>query len=353
MKFLEKFRAINFPHEKLLIGFVFFDLFVIGFLATVLLLNPSFFAKSKAQSLQTPPPKLISEAEPINIDEEEGVFNTVLLGYGGEGHSGGTLTDSIIVAHVDTNSKKAALISVPRDLWVPGGHKLNSVASVNGQANVPAVVQNITGLDVDYYVSVSFGDFEKTIDAMGGIIVDVPNSFTDNFYPIRGEENNLCGFTEEEVFVFKNKFTGFELEKQFTCRYEELKFNKGPVELDGPTALKFVRSRHGDSDFGRSERQFAVLKGALKKLVSLEALNNSSTILNGIFNLVKTDAPAGVVKSFLDVVGNTEEYEIIQIQLTTGNVLNESKSQDGQYILVPKAGNYNFSGIQDFVQQNI
>lgn len=338
--------------EKVLIGFVFFDLFIIGFLATVLFLNPNFFSKSAKES-NLPQKNLIMEAEPIDIAEEEGVFNAVLLGSGGPGHSGGGLTDSIIVAHVNTTTKKAALISVPRDLWVPGGTKLNAVAAAIGIENVASTVQNVTGLDIDYYISVNFDEFVKIIDALGGIEVDVPNSFQDNFYPIKGEENNLCGFTEEEVFVFKNKFTGFELEKQFTCRYEQLKFEKGPTELDGNTALKFVRSRHGDSDFGRSQRQFAVLKGALAKLISLEALNNSSTILNGLYNLVKTDTPAGVIKSFLEVVGDTSLYEITQIQLTTDNVLNESKSTDGQYILVPKSGNYNFTEVQNFVKQKL
>lgn len=341
----------KFNKQNILVALLLVDAFIVGFAGVV------FFSgilkklpRNVAKEVQT---RKILEAKPEDITSQKGIFNAVLLGSGGAGHDGGGLTDSIIVAHIDTNTKKAALISVPRDLWVPGNHKLNGAAFNNGLSSVPATLANITGLEMDYYISVDFGNFVKIIDELDGIRVDVPKSFQDNFYPIKGEENNTCGFSESEIFEFKNQYSGFNLEKQFTCRYEQLKFTQGPADLNGTTALKFVRSRHGDSDFGRSERQFAVLKGMAGKLVSLNALNNASSILNALFDMVKTDITPGAVKSVLEVLGDTGSYQVTHIQLTTDNVLNESKSTDGQYILVPKSGNFNFTEIKNLVNSRI
>jgi len=55
----------------------------------------------------------------------------------------------------------------------------------------------------------------------------------------------------------------------------------------------------------------------------------------------------------LTVFGDPGKYKITQIQLTTDNVLNESKSLDGQYILVPKTGMFDFSGVKDYINSNI
>ena len=336
--------------EKLLIVFVFLDLFIIGFLIAFWgfdKFKPQI--KNTEERIENP----IAKATPSDVTAEKGVFTTVLLGSGGAGHDGGGLTDSIIVVNINSNTKKALLVSVPRDLWVPGGHKINAVANNNGIDAIRGVVQNITGLETDYYASISFSEYITLIDKLGGIDIEVPNSFQDDFYPIKGEENNVCGHTEEEIFVFKNKYSGFDLEKQFTCRYEKLKFDKGPAHLDGTTALKFVRSRHGDSDFGRSQRQFAVLKGIFNKLLSLDALNNSISILDSLLRLVKTNLTPGEIKSILAVLGNTGEYQVQTLQLSTENVLKEGFSADRQYILTPKAGNYNYQEIQKFISGNI
>ncbi|HET7099062.1 MAG TPA: LCP family protein [Patescibacteria group bacterium] len=337
----------NFAIGTLLVG-----IFILGFTITYLTLT---FSKvgTKNSPAQATPDSLVKFNAPIKIDDQKGIFNTLLLGYGGEGHSGSYLTDSIIVVHVNTNTKKATLISIPRDLWVRGNHKINAEGSLNGFQNVGGPVKDVTGLPINYFVSVDFGGFVKLIDNLGAITVDVPKAFDDAFYPILGEENNVCGKTEEEIFVLKNKYSGFDLEKQFTCRYERLHFDKGPVSIDGTTALKFVRSRHGDSDFGRSERQFAILKGVLNKLISAHSLDKTSKTIDTLVKIVRTNLDIKTIRNLIEVFGNTSQYQLSEIHLTTDNVLNTSTSFDKQFILVPKAGNFNFSGIQKFIQSSI
>ncbi len=290
---------------------------------------------------------------PVNtVNPLKGIYNALFLGYGGAGHDGALLTDSMIVIHVDTNTHKADMVSVPRDLWVQGNTKINAVG-VTGFNNVGPVIQNVTGLPINYYISIDFGGFIKLIDSLGGITVNVPNTFDDPFFPITGQESNTCGFTDTEISQFKNLYQGFELERQFTCRYEHLHFNAGLANLDGVTALKFVRSRHGDSDFGRSLRQFAVLEGISNKLISLKSLNKLDQTVNTLFSMVKTDLDLGTIKSLSEVFGKPGLYKINRIQLSTDNVLNQGTSTDGQFILTPKSGNFNYQSIKDYINQNL
>ena len=266
--------------QNILIGILLTGIFALGFFISYLSLKLSkIFTPTplpqKALISSTNSPNPIVFAAAPEITPEKGVYNTVLLGYGGVGHAGSLLTDSIIVVHVNTNKKTAAIISIPRDLWVSGNHKINAEASINGFQNEGGVIKDVTGLPTDYFVSIDFGGLIKLIDNLGGITLTVPKTFDDPFYPIAGLENETCGKTEAEILQLKAKYSDYQLEIQFACRYEHLHFDAGPANLDGTTALKFVRSRHGDSDFGRSERQFAVLKGILAKLISLDCRSST------------------------------------------------------------------------------
>ncbi|HWA51954.1 MAG TPA: LCP family protein [Patescibacteria group bacterium] len=294
---------------------------------------------------------------PINQNNpEKGIYNALLLGYGGGNHEGTDLTDSIIVLHVNTNTKNADLISIPRDLWVPGNQKINSVGAISGFANVGAATTNVTGLPINYYVAIDFDEYSKLVDNLGGITIIMPNTLDDPYYPIIGQENNTCGFTDAQIFDLKNKYgqSGFDLEKQFTCRYEHLQYQQGQkYNIDGATALKIARSRHGDSDFARSLRQFAELQGIMQKLISLRSLNKLDNTVSTLFSMVKTDLDLGTIKSLSEVFGDPGLYKINQIQLTSDNVLQNSTSSDGEFILVPKAGNQDFTQVKNYINQNL
>jgi LCP family protein required for cell wall assembly len=348
-KILKYFETLSQNKTKLLI--VLSGVFVFGFFGTYLILT-LIDKPTKAPALvnefalATPAP--LNEANP-----EEGVYNILFIGHGGKGHPGGLLADSIIISRVDTNTQKITLITIPRDLWVPGNHKINAAGVANGFGSVGQELTNVTGLPINYYIAVDFGNFVKLIDSLGGITVQVPKTFTDAFYPVTGLENDTCGKTEDEVNALKVKYSGFELEKQFACRYENLHFDAGETKLDGSTALKFARSRHGDSDFGRSLRQLAILEGVSRKLLSFRSLGKVDDVINSLLGLVKTDLNSGAIKTFMEIVGNPEAYSITQIQLTTENVFTESKSAQGAYILIPKAGNFNFSEVKSFIKSKI
>lgn len=342
-RFYEKLKS-----NKKMLALFLGGVFIVGFLATFLTLK--LFDNSKTDSSSQKGLGSYSKATPEPVDEsKKGIFNVLFMGYGGGNHSGGGLTDSIIVIHVNSNTKKYAMVSVPRDLWIQGGRKLNAEASVNGYQGTSSAIGSITGLSIDNYVAIDFGSFVKLIDNLGGVNVDVPATFTDNLYPIEGKENDVCGKTEDEINALKAQYSDFNLEKQFTCRYETISYQKGKATLTGTEALKFVRSRHGDSDFGRSARQFAVLKGIAAKLISLRSINKLNSTIDTLSSMVKTDLTLGKIKTILEMFGDTSVYTGNEIHLSTDNYLTEGKSPAGAYVLYPKSGTFNYGEIKSAI----
>lgn len=279
-----------------------------------------------------PLPEIIEEKR--ETSPEAVTFNILLTGHGGAGHSGGGLMDAIIVAHVNVTDKKASLISFPRDFWF-SGHKINSDPSLKD------ALTGVTGLPISNSIAIDFSSFEKMINSLGGITVDVKKAYTDNFYPVRGKENELCGFTNEKIEEVHKLYTGFELEKQFTCRYETISYDVGLHEMTGEDALKYVRSRHGGNDFERSRHQFEVLKAILQKA-------NIASVTSGL-DFVTTDFTAETVTEMLSKIGNPLEYSVSYLGLSDENILQNSKSSQGAYILIPKEG----INIKEYVKLNL
>lgn len=311
-----------------------------GYTRFVQINNSKFKIQNETQVLAEEVVTDFVESDQNVVDPDSKSFSVVLMGHGGEGHSGGGLMDSIILVHIETDpelveGKKAVLISIPRDLWF-SGHKLNADPSIKD------AVAGITGLSVDNFITIDFNSFVSAIDSMGGLEIDIPKPYTDNFYPVRGLENELCGFSPQKVAELHSLYSGFQLEKQFECRYETIHFEAGKTQLDGQTALKYVRSRHGDGDFGRSERQFFLLKSLLSKNLNFEKVKN-------LMSFVSTNIEVSKVKSLMTLLGNPLDYQISTIHLSDANVLTASKSSAGAYILIPRAGIGNFSEIKSFI----
>lgn len=364
--------------ETILLGLLYLAIFVLAAGSSYFLLSFSkIFVREK-----TPGGATQTSPSALNNSPHDSSFTAILLGYGGAGHEGTTLTDSIIMLRINPEKKEADLISIPRDLWVQiptdynntTANKINAAYAIGlddttypnkkpefkglagGGALAKYVVGQVTGIKPGYFVSVDFGEFQNIIDTLGGITVNVAQTFDDNFYPITGAENDTCGISADEIATLKQKYTDFELEKQFTCRYEHLHFDKGNQAMNGETALKFVRSRHSDTwggDFARSERQFEVLAGIEQKLISLGAIPKGGTLINQLSSMVRTDLGISQIDQLLELFGNPQNYKIITIHLTDQNVLIDSTGPGGAFILIPKDGINNFSGVQKFISSQI
>ena len=350
-------------------------LFLASALTTSLIIH---FIKPKP-AITSPNQSIVQTPKPTPVRTDRSVL---LIGYGGAGHDGGALADTLLLIRADSATKKLSFISIPRDTYVniptspttSAQDKINAsyaigiddrkypnkeqqyLGSIGGGNLAKFAVFQVTNLPVDYFISIDFGQFEKAIDALGGVDVEVPAAFDDKYYPVKGLENESCGFSPEQIEEFKGKFTGFDLEKQFTCRYEEVKFDVGIAHMDGATALKFVRSRHSSAnggDFARSLRQIAVLNAIETKVISLDALNKLPEFFKQFSGMITTDINPEILNPTLEFLGDPGGYTKQNINLSTDNVFQESRSDIGSYILIPKAGAGAWSGVQEYIMQEL
>lgn len=281
------------------------------------------------------------------VPSDNGRTNILLLGIGGEGHEGSDLTDTILFVSVPLEKKGIKMISVPRDIWIPSLRiKINSAYywgiknEVGGTTLAKTAVEPVLGTEIHYSALLDFNGFKRIIDELGGIEVNVQNSFTDPKYPIAGKEEDLCGGRDPE----------------YKCRYETITFNQGIRQMDGETALKFVRSRHAEgdegTDFARSARQQRVIEGIKNKLLTKEILLNRKKI-ESLWNVgnetIKTDIPTEVMAVLArKALSSKDDIESQSIPEDLLDNPRPSPRYDGLYVLIPRAGDNNWTEINEW-----
>lgn len=350
-----------------------------NFLILLFLIFVAFLFYSSFASIDAPVINLAHQ-QPSPSPDPLRPRNFLIMGYGGGGHQGGKLSDSIIIIHISPKENQIHLITIPRDLWVDLPlntnnslkSKINAALAIGsddkkypqkqdlykgkfGGLNLSKkVVEDITQLPIDGVAIINFSTFVSTIDFLGGLEIEIPYSFTDEFYPIEGLENEPCDKTEEDIKALSATMSGYLLETQFGCRYESIAFKKGKQKLTGDDALKFVRSRHSGTDggdFGRSTRQSAVITALQQKLLSPAILPKVPELIARITKSIETNLSISQVIELANLYKNMREAPIESISVTTKNVLKESRSSDGQYILVPI--NNDFEEISKFIKDSI
>jgi len=307
-------------------------------------------------------------------------FTLLLLGYGGGNRYEAYLTDSMMVVHIDPKQEKVFLISIPRDIWVKiptndtnGNYwKINAAYTLgmddSGYPNKQAqfkgqdgggklaayMVSQVTGLAIDYFVSMDFSGFIRTIDALGGVDLTVEKTFDDYQYPIDGKENDPCGHTVEEIASLWAQIASQNISEleAFPCRYEHLHFDNGTQHMDGATALKYVRSRYSlqdGTDFGRTQRQRNLLIAVKQKIFSAGFIPHILPFMSSLSDSLKTDMPLDDVKTLTQNANILSKYQIIALALTNQNKVKAAVSNDGQRSLVPKDGLGNWTSVQNYL----
>ncbi len=307
--------------------------FAVSAVPTYLLL---FRAPNKLTS-QLAVESVLSAQDPAPLPEsvtDLDQLNLLLLGQGGPGHEGGELTDAIILTHIDFETPKITLISIPRDLWIEG-RKINTLFA-DDYGLFKDAIATVTGYTPNYFLAVDFVGFQRAMGyVLEGIEVEVGQDFDDPWYPTEGKQLESCGHTPEEIAELTAKYSDFELQKQFPCRYERVSFKKGKVFMNGAEALKYVRSRHSTSDFDRSRRQHEVLVGIKNKLWSLQAVDDVPKFFAALIEHVRSDIDLDIAKYLAPALKNTQNYKITSVNLSTENVLKESRVA-GAFVMVPK-----------------
>lgn len=214
----------------------------------------------------------------IPLESTNGRTNFLIMGIRGEGSDSPDLTDTLLVVSYSHLDKRISFISIPRDLWVSSlKTKINSVyhygqfkdQNGGGIKLAQSSILETIGLPIHYSAVINFTIFREAIDLVGGIDINVVNTFTDNQYPIEGNENAL----------------------PVSSRYESITFTAGMNHMDGNTALKFVRSRHAEgeegTDIGRDRRQQQVIAAIKQKVFTFRFLTDRNKII-ALYQLVKS-----------------------------------------------------------------
>ena len=169
----------------------------------------------------------------VGSDSREGLTAAEAAALGADTETEGKRTDSIMVVHVTAGGGTTAVMSIPRDSYVPiaghGSNKINAAYAFGGAKLLTQTVEQTTGLRIDGYVEIGFGGFASIVDSVGGIDVCLTKPFKDDM-------------------VGLDLSTGCHL-------------------LSGRESLGYVRSRYTDArgDLGRAERQRQFLGALMKK----------------------------------------------------------------------------------------
>jgi LCP family protein required for cell wall assembly len=176
-------------------------------------------------------------------------------GRGSSGRGADQHSDSITLLHTDPGRHRLVYLSIPRDLRteVPGygAQKINAAMQFGGPKLAVQTIDALVGrsLPINHVVIVDFNQFEKLIDAIGGITVDVPENILSNRFD--------CPYPTQARCL---KWPGW-------------RFHKGPTHLNGHQALIFSRIRENQlnrsfTDFDRQRNQQLVEQATLSKLSS-------------------------------------------------------------------------------------
>lgn len=277
------------------------------------------------------------------ISSDNGKVNILVMGKSGGTHEGADLTDSMILISIPISGGTVKAVSIPRDIWLPNlRSKINSVyywgnegtayfsreETGGGISFAKKIVGDVVGQPIQYAAVIDFSAFKEIVDTLGGIAVDVENSFTDKLYPIEGRENDLC-----------------DGDHTYACRYETIVFNAGIQAMDGKTALKFVRSRHAEGDEGtdiaREARQQKVIEAIKNKLTNpFRYLSPGaiSSLLSIVDKYIETDIDYPTAGALARKVlrGNVEQFTLPEEILENPKATAE---YDNLYVFIPRAGN--------------
>jgi LCP family protein required for cell wall assembly len=233
-------------------------------------------------------------------------LNILLIGADEQG--GGHNTDTLIVVSIDPVAKQVAMFSLPRDtvdVPLPVGPvrsvfgrayrgKINSLfvqvrnradlfpgtARTRGYNALKAVLGELYGLDVKYFVEVNFAGFIKVLDALGGVTVNVQNPVADQYYP--WQAGSL-----RRVYI-----------------------QTGVQHMTGAQALVYARSRHGSNDYDRGQRQQRVLLSLREQIDISAILPHVTDLAAALSQAIRTDIPRDLLPQLLGLAESIDTKTI-------------------------------------------
>lgn len=300
-------------------------------------------------------------------------ISVLYMGYGGPGHEGEYLTDTMMVMSFDPKTNTVTEFNIPRDLYLsvpagPGGKaykgKVNGILSTimkwdkptqddldpkyhftNPQeqqaagANLAAnTVQNILGFKIDYWITMNFEAFRTLIDKMGGVTVCVDRAFEDDQYPRNDDD-------------------------QVDASVMTIKFEAGCQVMNGERAIQFSRSRKSNSeeggDFARSARQMKVVAAIKEEMLKKNLVGNALGYMDALQGKLRVSMDTGDMFALATFFNSSDGKAIatglkFDPEIMTGNnfIQEVDKGGDIGYALIPQAGEDKYGDIQAWVQSD-
>lgn len=228
---------------------------------------------------------------------------------------GPALTDTLVVVVLNEKAGHVGLVSVPRDLYVElpdGWDRINTAYNVARRAKLDPlrflarVVSDTLELPIEHVLALDLAVFERGIDALGGVEVQVPCAIQDRFIDARVPGGRRV-----------------------------LDVSEGAQRMDGPTAAMYVRSRHGRSDWSRARRQQAVLLGIRRELETFGGISKLPALWDEFEASVHTDLRR------IELIGLVRRALAIEPSHLHGLVLGAAEARrmtsDGRSVLIPDA----------------
>ncbi len=237
-------------------------------------------------------------------------------------------TDTMMLLTFDPVTNTAGMLSIPRDLWIdiPGfGHdKINNAYFLGEGAQLPGggaglavkTVEQFLGITINYYAQIDFHAFERFIDMIGGIKIQLEENEHIRVQLIGEEQTRLIGCPKDENCPAHNE------------------------TLNGAYALAYARARHTmDGDFARASRQQEVIFAIRNQLLRPEVLNLLLTQGFQIYEQLSTGVNTNMSLPEMISLGwaakDIETYNIVQAVIAPPDYVTIGKSPDGLDILKP------------------
>ena len=293
-------RAHKARNKRVIIGGIF--LFAIA--GIVLFAGYTYYAAKNSVDKMFKESAVISsnkskEDNSLKASDVNSKFGILLMGVDNDAerekteHLDSARTDSLIYMVYDGENKKIDMVSLPRDIWtniydgtgtgtIATTAKINSAFTIGEEDATIETVQNYLQLPIDYHVNINFTSFEKIIDAIGGITVDVP----------------------------------YDINKKYTSdNTGETLIPEGRQLLNGEQALIFARIRKMDTDVDRGNRQQEVIEAAIHQALKINNVTKYQEILDSVSEDVNTNfkfedlvSLAGNMLSGFDIQKHTFEW---------------------------------------------
>lgn len=267
-------------------------------------------------------------------EAHDGRYNVLLVGGDSGADRWGLRPDSLTVASVDAVTGRTVMIGLPRNMQrfpfregtvmadhFPDGFDcedcyLNGVGTWAGdhpelfegskspviEATVMAV-EGITGLRINYWVMVNMRGFERLVDAVGGVTLDVRQRI-----PVGGLGEDVTGYIEP-----------------------------GRRKLDGHDVLWYARAREGSDDYSRMARQKCVMNAFVQQVSPRSALTNFQEIARASSAMIKTNIPGGALNDFMQLAMRARTEPISTVSLVPPRVNTADPDIDVVRGLVEKA----------------